>query len=325
MAEQIDATVVILAFNGERYLRRLLTALREQRYSGTYEVLVIDSGSTDGTIGILADFSEIRVHEIPNEQFQHGRTRNLAARLARGERVVFLTQDAVPLGEHWLRKMLEPFDDYPQVRAVLGRQQPRAGCFPMLKREIRSVFAAQGPEQGVSIFRADPAASPVSGEATFYSDVCSAAPRRFLLEELPYHEVEYAEDQLFGRDVLAAGYSKAYAGEAVVEHSNDLNRAELGRRVFDETAGLRRIGLTEGVPSRRHVVRLIIRDLLYGVRDSLRDPEYSTARKLYWLVVNPAYVVTKWWAAYRASTVDLDDEQVISSRSLEARRRAGRG
>ena len=45
---------------------------------------------------------------------------------------------------------------------------------------------------------------------TFYSDVNSAARKDILTGEVPYRDVSYAEDQLLGRDVISAGYIKAY-------------------------------------------------------------------------------------------------------------------
>ena len=73
---ELLATVVIPTYNGELYLRRILTALREQKIDGEFEVMVIDSGSTDATLDIVSDYPEVRLHEIKNSEFGHGKTRN---------------------------------------------------------------------------------------------------------------------------------------------------------------------------------------------------------------------------------------------------------
>lgn len=322
--DEFVATVAILTYNGEDYLRRILESVTVQRVEGAVEVLVIDSGSTDSTLDILADFPEVRLHTIPNEEFGHGRTRNLAARLARGDYIAYLTHDAVPIGDRWLAHLLEPFELDDRIVAVLGNQVPRPRCFPLLKYEILGLFARFGSPVGISVFQAPPvgAAQSEFDEAAFYSDVNSAARTDFLRERIPYRDVRYAEDQLFGADVIAAGYRKAFAARARVEHSNDLTRAEYGKRIFDETVGLREIGHGIPVLRRRAAFRLIARGVLGDSLRILRDADFGWRRRLYWLAVNPLYHVTKWTAYRRATLVDLADSAAIAAGSLESSRKS---
>lgn len=324
MTSDVRATVAILTYNGEDHLERILEAVgRQTGVDGDVETLVIDSGSTDRTLEIIAAFPDVRLHRIPNSEFQHGRTRNLAAQLARGEFVVYLTHDAVPIGEHWLRDMLAPFAISPDVVAVVGKQVPRAHCFPLLKYEIRGVFAGLGPDGGVTLYRRPPGELDEAAVAGlgFYSDVNSAARRSVLLGEIPYREVPYAEDQLFGQDVIRAGLVKAYAPSGAVEHSNDLTLTDYGKRIFDETVGLRRIGFDIPPMSRRAQIRLTVRGILGDSWRIARDADFGLARKLRWLVVNPAYQVRKWSSYRPATIVDLADDAAVARGSLEASRR----
>lgn len=317
------ATVAILTYNGEDYLERILEQLRMQELDGDFEVLVVDSGSTDSTLEIVRRFPEVRLHEIPNEEFGHGRTRNLAARLANGEFVAYLTHDAVPTSPDWLREILAPFAMDEQIVAVMGKQVPRPGCFPLLKYEIQGVFSGFGPDFGTSIFYKDASMvdEGVLGAVGFYSDVNSAARRDFLVDTIPYRDVKYAEDQLFGRDVIEAGYRKAYAPRAAVEHSNDLTLSEYGKRIFDETVGLRQIGFPIPRMSRGAQLRLTLRGIVGDSLRIVRDRDYSWRRKLFWLAFNPQYQVQKW-RSYRPSTlVDLADERAIRDGSLEHSRK----
>jgi rhamnosyltransferase len=323
MSDRILATVAILTYNGEDYLERILRQVLAQRVDGRVEVLVIDSGSTDRTLEIVAAFPEVRLHEIPNSEFGHGRTRNLAARLAQGEFVAYLTHDAIPVSDQWLRELLEPFSLNERVVGVLGKQIPRPGCFPLLKYEIQGLFAGLGPDTGTTLYyrSAFVQSEDLLNALGFYSDVNSVARREFLLGTIPYRDVPYAEDQLFGKDLIAAGYVKAYAGRAAVEHSNDLTLAEYGKRIFDETVGLRRIGF--GIPpmNRGQQARLTARGILGDTARILRDRDFSWKRRLYWLVVNPLYQIRKW-SSYRPSTlVDLDDADALKSGSLEHSRK----
>jgi len=118
--ESISASIIILTKNAGENLSRLLGRVFSQEFDGRYEVLLIDSGSTDDTLKIAADFPVI-VTEIEPEEFHHGRTRNLGASLSRGRILVFVTQDALPADEHWLHTLTSGFKE-PKVAIVVGRQ-----------------------------------------------------------------------------------------------------------------------------------------------------------------------------------------------------------
>lgn len=323
MADSVRATVAILTYNGEQYLERILSALERQDFDGGFEVLVIDSGSTDRTLEIIAAHPMVRLHQIPNSEFGHGRTRNLAARLAHGEYIAYLTHDAIPLTPHWLREITAPFALDERIVGVMGKQVPRPHCFPLMKYEIAGVFAQFGPDFGTTVFYArDDDSDGTRGALAFYSDVNSAARRLFLTDTIPYQDVRYAEDQLFGRDVIDAGYQKAYAPLASVEHSNDVTLSEFGARIFDETIGLREIGHVIPPLSIARAIALAARGALRDSTRIVRDPHYRWRRRAYWLVVNPLYHLRKWSSYRRATRTDLTDSATIATNSLESRRKS---
>jgi rhamnosyltransferase len=329
--ERLDVTVAVLTYNGEDYLEAILSALERQEFDGSYEVLVIDSGSSDSTLDIVAHHPTVRLHQIPNSEFGHGKTRNLAARLARGRVIAYLTHDAIPKTVHWLREISAPLlAPDTGIKAVMGKQVPRPACFPLLKYEIEMVFRNFGPDFGTTVFYdygvdGDQGMIDALG---FYSDVNSATLVDFLLDVIPYRDVRYSEDMIFGHDLIEAGYRKAYAPRAAVIHSNDLTLAEYRRRIFDETVGLRQIGKVIEPPTVLGTVRLTVRGILADsvrlVRDrrSPHEGGYTLARRVYWLFVNPGYHIAKWRSFRRSALVDLNDEAAIRAGSLEHSRKA---
>ena len=293
---EFDATVVILTYNGEQHLEEILNAVHAQRYGGTFETLVIDSGSTDSTLDIIAKNPWVRLHQIPNSEFGHGKTRNLGAHLAKGRYVVYLTHDATPASDRWLHEITAPFDIRERIVAVMGSQAPRADAFPLLRYDVKNTFASFGPMHGTTLFYDDDFIQDegVRNAVTFYSDVNSAARRSVLTGEIPYRDVSYAEDQLLGRDVIDAGYIKAYAPRAVVWHSNEMTILEYDDRMFEETQGLREVGIDVALPSIPTVIKLVVGGVLRDAVRLVRDREVTTKRKLHGVLVNPAYHVQRW-------------------------------
>ena len=333
---RIEATVFIPTFNGEAYLDRLLTAVENQDFVEKFEILVIDSGSTDDTLGIVARHPLVRLVEITQKEFGHGRTRNQAAQLARGEYVAYLSHDAIPLDAHWLTNLLEPMRrtagaHEPACVAVFGRQVARHNCFPSLAFEIDGVFAASGPPDRTTVVSCAPgAADTLNDHDLFYSDVNSATRRDVLLGAIPYRDLDYSEDLAFARDVLDAGLAKAYQPRAAVEHSNDVTFAEYGKRVFDETRGRRGAdGGSSAAPQRMSWLGMTARLARDTARTLVRiagDSRYSLGAKLRWMAVNPWYLVSKWVNIRRALNLGAGAPGIAGARqrfSLEAARASG--
>lgn len=323
MATDIKATVFIPTWFGEQYLDEVLKSIFRQKTTFAFEVLIYDTSSKDKTPQIIEKYAKkhenLRHKTITKEEFGHGKTRNAAAHDARGEIVVFISQDVTPAHNKWLYEIVKPFDLNDKIVGVIGKQDPRPHCFPLLKTEIRRTFNGFGPDYGTTLFYKDEFIKDQStyDAVCFYSDVNSAARKSFLIGNIPYQDVLYAEDQLFGRDVIDAGYQKAYAPRANVVHSNDMTLKEYKHRMFDETMGLRKIGIPVPVPGKRAIIKMVSRGIIRDSFNIIRDHQYSKKRKLYWLVVNPLYHIEKWRGVRLATLVDLHDKNLHDKYSLE--------
>jgi glycosyltransferase involved in cell wall biosynthesis len=238
-------TVAIPVLNGARYLDEVLAAVRAQRVDRELEILIVDSGSTDGSLEI-ARRHEAVVHEIPKSEFSHGGTRNRMMELARGDHVAFLTQDATPVHDGWLATLLEGFDQAADVAAVFGPHDARADASHMIKSEMERHFASWGEGTRIDIQRLETSPEGLAayrafpGQLTFLSDV-NCAIARWAWEKVPYREVPYAEDQLLGRELIEAGFAKVFHPDARVLHSHDYPPVAFFRRYFDEFRSLREV------------------------------------------------------------------------------------
>jgi rhamnosyltransferase len=217
------ASIIILAKNEERNIGNCLNAIFAQKIASAFEVIVIDSGSTDRTVEIARSF-DVRLEEIAPDEFHHARTRNFGASLARGEYLVYLTADATPLDESWLANLLRGIES-PDVAGTYGRQVARSWSYPMERYFLSQLY----PETP----RRQTASDGISMNTTWFSNVNSAI-KRSIWERIPFDESSVmTEDQIWSRRALEEGYALLYNPDAAVMHSHNYSLAKAFRRYFD--------------------------------------------------------------------------------------------
>src|SRR5918998_1290232 len=138
-------SVVILTLNAGPEFEETLEKLFTQEGDFEREVIVVDSGSHDGTVKLAQRYGAT-VHQIPKSEFNHGATRNLGVSLCSGEYVALVVQDALPLDERWLAAMVEDLERDDQVAGVYGRQIPRPEA-GILTRVLVNSLATAGLER----------------------------------------------------------------------------------------------------------------------------------------------------------------------------------
>ena len=169
----------------------------------------------------------MEVYHIAPGEFDHGATRDAAARKSAADLLLFMTQDAVPADKHLVENLVRAFDD-PLVAAAYARQ---------LARKTDSAI-----EQYTRSFNY-PAESRVKTQAdlselgikTFFCSNSCAMYRRTVYEELGgfLPEAIFNEDMVFASTAINAGYSIAYVAEARVIHSHNYTGLQQFRRNFD--------------------------------------------------------------------------------------------
>jgi len=209
-------SVVIPVRNGADTLRSCLTGIFRQSLIEKTEIIVIDSGSTDNTPNILAEF-DVRVHQIDPKDFNHGDTRNLGVELAQGEFVVMTTQDATPVDDRWLEMMLQHFDN-PEVAGVCGQQIVRHDAD---KNPVQWFRPAAESEPITYQFKNRDEFSGLPGREQhtfcFWDDV-NAMYRKSAKQHLPFKRLMFSEDTLWAKDAMTAGYAIVYDYRARVYH-----------------------------------------------------------------------------------------------------------
>ena len=219
-------SVVIPVKNGGDDLSRCLAGIARQEIDEPVEIVVVDSGSEDGSAD-RARAAGATVHVIPATEFGHGRTRNLGVELSSGELVVFTSQDAVAADDDWLTRLAAAARRSPDVAGAYGRQLPHPGARPP---EVFFLDFMYGPTERTQ--RLDDG-DELTYETTLFSNVNAAIPRA-VLERFPFRaDLTMSEDQEWSRRALRAGYALVYEPRAAVRHSHPYTVASAFRRFFD--------------------------------------------------------------------------------------------
>lgn len=218
-------SVIIPTLNGGRRFGSLLAALRVQTLVPE-EILVVDSGSGDGTVSLAREYGATVLAIAPRE-FDHGGTRSMAANKATGDLLLFMTQDAVPADAHALENLIAPLADE-RVAAVYGRQLPHPGatCF------ARHLRMFNYPAQSSCRCWKD---RDQYGFRTAFISNSFAAYRRQPLASVGFFEkgLLFGEDTFTVAKLLRSGYCVFYAADARVHHSHDYSAWQEFRRYFD--------------------------------------------------------------------------------------------
>jgi glycosyltransferase involved in cell wall biosynthesis len=240
----MTVTVAIPVRNGAATLHDVLQAVRAQDVDDEVELLVADSGSTDGSV-LIAREHGAEVTRLRSREFSHGETRNVLVERASGDHVALLTQDAVPIGRRWLATLLDGFGLAPGVALSFGPYRARPGAPARLERELRSWFGSFSSDGAPRIDRLtaperSARARTLLGPRAFFTDA-NGCIAKHAWREVPFRAIAYAEDHQLALDMLFAGYAKAFMPAAAVLHSHDYSVREQLRRSFDEWRALQAI------------------------------------------------------------------------------------
>ena len=230
MSELPSIAVVIPVKNGFPEIRDCIEGLLRQTVR-VKRILVIDSGSSDGTLDYLETVNEVEIIRIDPGAFNHGDTRNLGWQNATEDYLFYTVQDARPVNDHLLEELLKGFTDA-DVAGVCGQQ----------------VISHDPKNNPVEWFR--PVSDPLNMRYQYASaaefdalapekktSVCSwddvvALYRRSVLEQIPFQRIVFGEDMLWAKEALRAGYAIAYRQAGRVNHYHLENPDFTFRRTF---------------------------------------------------------------------------------------------
>lgn len=220
-----NLSIVIRTLNEAKHLDALLTRLAAQHTPGLgHEVIIVDSGSTDGTLDI-AERHGCRILHISREEFSFGRSLNLGCEAARGDILVITSGHCVPTDAHWLQRLCQPLLDN-EANYSFGRQLGGERSHYSEQR----IFAKYFPER------------TCNGQKEFFCNNANAALRYSDWERLRFNEdLTGLEDMELAQRLVGEGGRVVYVPEAAVYHYHEETWPQIQRRFEREAIALQRI------------------------------------------------------------------------------------
>ena len=270
-----ECSVVIRCYNEERHIGQLLHGLRQQTVSDV-EIVIVDSGSTDGTLAIAKRYPT-RVLCIRPEDFSFGHSLNIGCRAAKGEFVVIASGHVYPIYRDWLEQLLKPFED-PNIVLVYGKQRGAATTAFSEHQVLAQWFAEE---------------SDLNQDHPFCNNA-NAAIRREVWEQLPYNEeLTGLEDIDWAKRAMQLGSKIAYVADAEVVHIHNEKSLQTYNRYRREAMALKRISPDEHFhfgDFLRLFLTSVFSDYVHALRQGLYLREWRTILR---------FRLMQFWGTYR--------------------------
>lgn len=224
-------SIIIPTRNAERYMDKLISKLLVQSIKPC-EIIVIDTNSKDKTRQICEKYELVKFIHINDGEFDHGGTRNMAAKRASGDILVFMTQDAEPENEFFLEEITKKLGK-DNIVASYGRQMAREDATVLEK------FARDFNYNNIELIKSKDDIEKLGIKAFFMTNVCSAFITKEFWEIGAFPEKTILnEDMIISSKFILSGKKIHYAANARVIHSHDYTYIQQFKRNFDIAVSL---------------------------------------------------------------------------------------
>ena len=254
--------VVIPTYKPDRRLFSLLRTLERQTYP-IEKIIIINTEKEFLDEDYIKGISNLEIHHIRKNEFDHGGTRNYGMEFATSDLVLMMTQDAVPAGSNMIQELVKPFDDK-DVIVTYGRQLPAHDC------SVGEAYTRKFNYPDYDIVKTSNDILRMGIKAFFSSDVC-AMYRRIEHKKLggfPNRTI-INEDSIFAAYVIQTGKKVYYAAKAEVIHSHNYTYMQQFHRNFDIGVSHKQFKeIYSAVKSEGEGIRLVVETAVYLVENN---------------------------------------------------------
>jgi rhamnosyltransferase len=252
----IEVSIVIRTLNEARHLEELLKKIQLQITNGlNYEIVLVDSGSTDATLEIAERYGCNILH-IARADFSFGRSLNVGCLEACGKILIFISGHCVPVDELWLQNLCQPILDG-VAEYSYGHQLGGPDSYTSEKRIFAKFY---------------PSISSIPQDG-FFCNNANSALLKSTWEQFRFDEdLTGLEDMEIAQRLVLGGGRIAYVATASVFHYHYEEWAQVLRRFERESIALQKImpqlHLT-AFDALRYFVSSVWKDLLWSCNKDL--------------------------------------------------------
>jgi len=204
-------TVIVRTYNVGWVVDQALAALMSQK-NVEIDLMIVDSGSTDKTLDMIAPYPH-RLLEVEPGSYFPGKVLNRAVKASTTELVVFINSDVVLLDPYAISKLIAPLEDL-KTAASFGRQVVRPEADLWVKHDYEKAFPAMGNQP----------------DWMHYSLPIAAMKKEAWELQHFYTNAWGSEDTHWGVEIKKKGYNIAYVSDATAMHSHNYTFKQLASR-----------------------------------------------------------------------------------------------
>ncbi|STO36077.1 PGL/p-HBAD biosynthesis glycosyltransferase Rv2957/MT3031 [[Flavobacterium] thermophilum] len=294
-------SIIIRTKNEEKFIGECLTKIFKQKIQKEFEVIIIDSGSTDRTVEISKNFN-VDIYKIDPRDFNFGTSINLGLHLASSEYCVFLSAHAIPYDEFWLENLTKNIMLDSKIAGTYSRQLYYEDTCLIEKRQLSEKFTPQKRRQSLEGYLEEFDVIPNTYQdlrnlITFSN--ASSCIRKSVAIKYPFKELPASEDREWALNVLKNNYDIVYEPASRVYHAHNETLREWYKRIYiNANAVYQFSGFRMGM---RYLLPIIIvnvsKDILFLIRNNKKTDLkiiFSILKELgnslvYWFVYAIAY------------------------------------
>lgn len=284
----IEFSMVILTKNSVGVIERLVDAILNQEFEHEYEVIFMDNSSSDGTVAYLegTPFKHKKILNVPEGEFSHSGTRMRGAEEARGEYMMFFTDDIIPIGRHFLAELAKPLLEGKGSATYGVCQVDPETCDPI------DAFIHNNWWEGIYDV-VEPVTefcwnhfTPELRRRLCNFDNCSSCIRREVLMELRFPPVPYGEDMMFAKQLVLNGHRIAISRGAKFYHWHHVSFTYLMKRMcIDQHLSIPEFGIYY-VRRKLGVVKAVLVRVLHRTFVAFFKIRMPFFKKFYWSFYN---------------------------------------
>jgi len=219
----INISIIIRTLNEADNIDALLCNIKTQDVNGlSYEVVLVDSGSTDATVSI-AKRHGCHIHHISREEFSFGRSLNIGCEGSNGDILVFISGHCLPTDEYWLYNLCKPII-IDNAQYSYGRQLGNSKSYYSECQIFSKYFPNQRIHQNVE----------------FYCNNANSAVSRIVWEKYRFNEsLTGLEDMDLAKKLVRDGGKVTYVSESTVFHLHNETMHQVKHRFEREAIALK--------------------------------------------------------------------------------------